>query len=156
MIVGDGRISIARSAAKYDLLVMDAFSSDAIPRHLLTAEALDIYLDRLAPGGLIAINISNRFVDLEPALARLADASGLAGLIQFDAPVASAGTPDRRPVRLASIWTVIARSPEDLGSLTNDRRWRRLRSDGRAPWIDEKADILAAIRWRDVLVQHSR
>lgn len=150
--LGDGRISIARSAAQYDLLVMDAFSSDAIPRHLLTAEAFAIYLDRLAPGGLIALHISNRFVDLEPPLARLADAANLKGVIQFD-PESS---PPQGPARLASTWAVLARSSENLGSLTIDGRWRQLNGDGRAPWNDEKADILTAIRWRQIAALHSR
>jgi spermidine synthase len=145
--LGDGRVSIERSSSRFDLLIMDAFSSDAIPRHLITVEAFQLYLNRLMPNGVIALHISNRFVDLEPTLARLAQVLGLAGLIQFDSPT---GTGVGADVRLASSWVVLARTTADLGGLARDSRWRRLQSDGEAPWTDEKADILSAIRWRAV------
>lgn len=142
--LGDGRVSLGRSSSRFDLLIMDAFSSDAIPRHLITVEAFQLYFNRLMPNGVIALHISNRFVDLEPTLARLAQVLGLAGLIQFDSPAA---TEDGTDARLSSSWVVLARRTADLGGLARDSRWRRLQSDGAAPWTDEKADILSAIRW---------
>ena len=151
--LGDGRLSIARSTQIFELLIMDAFSSDAIPRHLLTTEALRGYLGRLAPHGIIALHVSNRFVDLEPALSRLARAEGLAGLIQYDSQPAPGS---RAPSRLASIWVVLARTDQDLGALAGDARWSRLRRDPAEPWTDEKADILTSIRWREILSLKSR
>ncbi|BDA76049.1 hypothetical protein CAL7716_102150 (plasmid) [Calothrix sp. PCC 7716] len=69
IIEGDARLSLARSNQKYDLLVLDAFSSDAIPTHLLTKEAFEIYQSRMAPGGVILVHISNRYFDLSQAVA---------------------------------------------------------------------------------------
>ncbi|MBM3461168.1 MAG: hypothetical protein FJX76_03610 [Armatimonadetes bacterium] len=79
VVAGDARLSLEREtdAPPYDLIVLDAFSGDAIPIHLMTREALDLYLRRLAPTGIIAANVTNRFVDLGPVLARLAAERGL-------------------------------------------------------------------------------
>ncbi|HEX2210727.1 MAG TPA: fused MFS/spermidine synthase, partial [Longimicrobium sp.] len=79
VVLGDARLSLARdTAATYDLILLDAFSSDAIPVHLVTREALQTYLARLAPRGIIAFHISNRYLDLEPVVAALAKDRGLA------------------------------------------------------------------------------
>ena len=78
IIVGDARTSLAREEPQhFDVLVVDAFSGDAIPIHLLTREALDLYRRHLAPGGILAFHISNRHVDLEPAIALLAASAGM-------------------------------------------------------------------------------
>jgi len=75
---GDGRTSLAREAPQgFDVLVVDAFSGDAIPLHLLTKEAVDLYKKHLAPGGVIAFHISNQHVDLEPPIALLAKAANM-------------------------------------------------------------------------------
>ena len=73
VVLGDARLSLARAPLHgYGLIVLDAFSSDAIPIHLMTNEALGLYLSRLAPGGALAFHISNRHLTLAPVLARLA------------------------------------------------------------------------------------
>ena len=73
IVIGDGRKGIEAAApGSYDLIVLDAFSSDAVPAHLLTAEAIDAYLLRLRPGGIVALHISNRYLDMEPVIGRLA------------------------------------------------------------------------------------
>ena len=78
IVEGDARTSLAReSSRRFDVLVIDAFSGDAIPIHLLTAEALALYRRHLAPGGIIAFHISNRHIDLEPAIAMLAASAGM-------------------------------------------------------------------------------
>src|SRR5206468_2711821 len=70
VVLGDARITVQRVApGTFDMFFLDAFSSDAIPVHLLTREALAIYADKLAPGGLLVFNISNRYLDLNPVLA---------------------------------------------------------------------------------------
>ena len=75
---GDARASLAREAPQhFDVLVVDAFSGDAIPLHLLTTEAVAIYRKHLAPGGILAFHISNRHLDLEPAIYLLAKAAGM-------------------------------------------------------------------------------
>jgi spermidine synthase len=83
VVMGDARLSMDRELAAgqpqdFDLLALDAFSSDAIPVHLLTREAFEIYLGHLAPEGILAIHISNRYLDLAPVVERLADHFDLA------------------------------------------------------------------------------
>lgn len=85
IVLGDGRLSLAdQPVGRFDALVLDAFSSDAIPVHLLTREAVDLYLSRLRPDGLLVFHISNRYLDLAPVLANIAEDAGLEGLIQQD------------------------------------------------------------------------
>ncbi len=75
---GDGRALLAGEPAHgFDVLVLDAFSGDAIPLHLLTVEAMAVYRRQLAPGGVLAFHVSNQYVDLEPELRELARAAGL-------------------------------------------------------------------------------
>jgi hypothetical protein len=77
VVLGDGRLSLEREPAQnFDLLVLDAFSGDAVPTHLLTKEAFDIYRRHLRPDSMIAVNISNRYLDLAPVVAGLADHFG--------------------------------------------------------------------------------
>ena len=81
VILGDARISLAREPdGTHDLIILDAFSSDAIPVHLLTREALDLYFRKLSPHGVLAFHISNRYFDLRPVLSRLARDAQLGGL----------------------------------------------------------------------------
>ena len=76
-MLGDARLTLAASAQQFDLIVLDAFSSDAIPVHLLTREALRGYLARLAPGGVILMHISNRHMELAKVVAAVGAAEGL-------------------------------------------------------------------------------
>src|SRR5204863_5540749 len=77
VVLGDARLSLAATRDRYDLMIFDAYSSDAIPVHLLTREALHLYLDRLAPRGVLVFHLSNRYFDLPPVVARLAADAGL-------------------------------------------------------------------------------
>ena len=84
VVFGDGRLTLQRAnPSAYDLIVLDAFSSDAIPVHLLTREAIDLYLSRLRPDGIVAVHISNRYLNLEPVLAALAQRDGLAAIVNL-------------------------------------------------------------------------
>jgi hypothetical protein len=90
-VMGDARLSMEREIARgapqrYDVLAIDAFSSDSIPVHLITREAIDLYMQELAPDGILAIHISNRFLDLKPVLANIAQASGLTARLVTDSP----------------------------------------------------------------------
>jgi spermidine synthase len=83
--LGDARLTLEREPPQgFDLLVVDAFSSDAIPVHLLTAEALAIYLKHMKPGGIIAFHVTNRYLDLVPVAQGLADAHGLHATMIYD------------------------------------------------------------------------
>jgi len=114
LVSGDGRLRLAEelergTRADFDLLVLDAFSSDAIPVHLLTLEALDVYLARLRPDGLLAFHVSNHYLDLAPVVRALALARGLAW-IQLDAPG------DERAGTTPSEWMLVAASAEAVGA----------------------------------------
>lgn len=143
VVLGDARIQMARdSAARYDLILLDAFSSDAIPVHLMTREALDVYLSRLAPGGLISFHVSNRYLDLEPIVAALAYDAGLVAR-------AGQGPQGRRATYESnSTWIVLGRREQDLGPLMAERYWwkPRLRPDV-AAWTDDYSSLLQVYDW---------
>ena len=93
--LGDGRLALETEAPQgYDVLALDAFSSDAIPTHLLTREAFEVYRRHLAPGGVLAVHVTNRYLDLKPVV------RGAAAALALEAahvPVAPAGPPGGRP-----------------------------------------------------------
>jgi spermidine synthase len=145
VVLGDARRSLQDVASgPYDLLILDAFSSDAIPVHLLTREAFALYRERLAPGGLIALHISNRNLDLAPVVAALLADAGLAGRVQTQAPPLAA----QRAYRNAATWVVIARSEAALGALADDPRWQRMPAAAAHPWTDDFSNLIGALRWR--------
>jgi hypothetical protein len=113
LVLGDARVTMERQTLaedeKYGILVVDAFSSDAIPIHLITREALHVYLDKMRPDGIIAFHISNRYLNLEPVLANLAEEEGMNALVQHDRQPA--------PGKTDSTWVVLARKPEHLSRL---------------------------------------
>ena len=108
IILGDARISLEQMPAQgYDVLALDAFSSDAVPIHLLTEEAFEIYLKQLAPDGIIAAHISSRFFDLEPVMAGHAEKFGLTMVPIHDTKEDKQGTS-------SSTWILLARDPSVL------------------------------------------
>ena len=148
--LGDARIRLDavkrdRPDEQYDLIVVDAFSSDAIPVHLLTREALRLYLDVLAPGGLIAFHISNRFLDLEPVVANLAADARLGGqLIAED-------DSDEVEGSARSSWVVVSRTPFDLGDLPEDEMWGAAPLEGNprvGVWTDDFHNLLSVFKWK--------
>jgi hypothetical protein len=147
LVLGDGRLSlVAAPDAYYGVIILDAFSSDAIPSHLLTQEALRLYLRKLTQSGLLAFHISNNHLDLEPTVANIAADSHLIALAQFDTRV----TPDEaRAGKVPSHWVVLARRRDDLHMLATDRRWHALepRPDKRL-WTDDFSNIFEVIKWR--------
>jgi spermidine synthase len=136
IVLGDARLKMKEAPENhYGMLVMDAFSSDSVPAHLVTVQAMDLYLSKLAPDGLFALNISNRYLDLEPLLLGLAREKGMAARIRRD--------PDYDPAtaKFASSWVVMSRNENALGEILNDPRWRPLK--GRAVvWTDDFSNIL--------------
>ena len=141
VIIGDARQSLAARQSHYGLIVLDAFSSDAIPVHLLTREALDVYLARLAPEGLLAFHVSNRHLDLEPVLAKIAENAGLVSYIRRDQVAGDVESGKR-----SSDWLVMASRTEHLEPLASDRRWRRSRYSPAADlWTDDFSNILTLL-----------
>ncbi len=137
---GDARVRLRDAPAHaYRLIVLDAFSSDAVPVHLLSREAIRLYRSKLAEGGLLVFNLSNRYLDLDPVMGRQAEDAGLACRVcyelRFDDEEKQAG---KQP----SIWAVMAESEADLGSLAFDPRWRPLSTrPGSAVWTDDYSDL---------------
>jgi hypothetical protein len=144
VVIGDARVSLGRARPQqFGLLILDAFSSDAIPVHLLTREALSVYLSRLAPGGLIALHISNLHLSLSPVLGRLAQDQGLVALWQREPATAGSLTDGKFP----SEWMVIGRDRADLGALANDPRWKAPEVAPSTPlWTDDFSNILSVLR----------
>jgi len=143
--IGDGRLEIAKAPnSSYDLIVLDAFSSDSVPVHLLTRDAVQVYLRKLRPGGLIAFHISNRYLDLEPVIQGIDRSLGLAGLSERFLVTEA----DARHGESSSTWVVVARQRADLDRFARDSRWKPVRRDpGLRVWTDEFSNILSVIRW---------
>jgi hypothetical protein len=145
VVIGDARVSLSRVPERsYDLLVLDAFSSDSIPVHLMTREALALYLSRLTPGGVLVMHISNRHLRLGPIVARLAAAEGLIALQQIDllGPASPEG-------KTPSHWIVMARNAADLDALRRDGRWTPLVESRSTPlWTDDFSNILSVLSVR--------
>ncbi len=140
VVLGDARLTLAESQVAHDILVLDAFSSDAIPIHLLTTEALRTYETRLSADGVLAFHISNRHIRLAPVIARLARERGLTALTRFDKEV------DAKHGFEASEWVVMARRPERLQLLAADTRWTPLVADARPAWTDDFSNIWTELR----------
>jgi hypothetical protein len=142
--VGDGRLLLqAAEAARFDVLIADAFSSDAVPVHLLTREAFALYARATTAQGVVLLNVTNRFLDLEPTVAAAAAANGMEGVIgeELDVPPSS---PDGRT---RSRWIALHKVGAAPLALDFDARFRQLRPVTQPPWTDVHADVLSAMRW---------
>jgi spermidine synthase len=148
VVIGDARLELAQEPkATFDVLAIDAFSSDAIPLHLLTNEAIGVYLDALAPDGLLLIHISNRYVDLEPTLAAAARLRGLAARVRTDSPPEDG-------LLTGSVWVLLTRDSAkltELRRLSGDAKWNELSNPARRVWTDDHASILPYVRWNHMI-----
>jgi spermidine synthase len=144
VVLGDARLRIREASdASYGLIVLDAFSSDAIPLHLITQEALDLYLSKLAPEGMLVFHISNRHMDLSPVMADLASSRALYCLGLYDPAAYNIQGKD------TSVWVVMAHQPADTGKLADSSFARVLKSDGRHKvWTDDFSNIVSVLTWR--------
>jgi spermidine synthase len=147
VILGDARLSLKSAPdASYDILILDAFSSDAIPIHLVTREAIRLYLAKLKPGGILVFHTSNRYLNLEPVLGNLARDAGFISLSSSDLRLSDA---DLKKNKTPSNWVVMARTQADLKSLAWDQRWHALPvRPGEALWTDDFSNILSVINWK--------
>jgi spermidine synthase len=147
IVLGDGRLTLQRALpGAYDLIILDAFSSDAIPVHLLTREAMELYLSRLQPFGIVAVHVSNRYVNLEPVLAALASEDGLTALANIDDRIPQH---DAARGRFASHWVMMARMPEPLADLAGRSGWHAAAMNAHVkPWTDDYSNILQVLTRR--------
>jgi SAM-dependent methyltransferase len=147
IVLGDGRLSLGGVPdGTFGLLVLDAFSSDAVPAHLLTREALALYARKLAPGGLLAFHLSNQYLSLVPVVAGAAAAEGLIGINRFGGVTGAEADAGISP----SAWVVLAREARDLQALGHDARWHPLPREGRG-WSDDASSLWSAFDLGDAI-----
>jgi len=143
VVLGDARLTLAESPDQYDLIVLDAFTSDAIPIHLVTREAMAIYLSRLAPRGIVMLHISNRHMELASVVAGIAHANGLVS--RHNNRAAREGEDDTRYVFTSNV-VINAREESDFGQLLDDKDWDELAIDPEQRiWTDDYSNIIGAI-----------
>jgi hypothetical protein len=146
IVLGDARLTIAREQPKrYSLLILDAFSSDAIPIHLLTRQAVASYKRVLRDDGMLLVHISNRRLRLEPVVGALAADAHLYALIRnHEVP----NTVQDTAYEYGSDWVILARRESDLSPLTHDSRWRPVHRGGRSQlWTDDYSNLFSVIKW---------
>jgi hypothetical protein len=157
LVMGDARLTMERQQPtedeKYGLLVVDAFSSDAIPVHLITWEALQLYLEHMRPDGIVLFHISNRYLNLRPVLANFAEKGGLTAYVFTDDDESALG-------KARSSWVAIARKPEHLDKLLNEPTWEKMQPalqaatlivghpSIKAPWVALKPNPKVGV-WTD-------
>ncbi len=141
MVVGDARLSLEKESDQhFDLLIMDAFSSDSVPTHLLTKEALALYFKKLKPNGILAFHMTNRHLSLKKVLSINAEALHLASLIQEFKPQQDL------PLVVATDWVVMANHAETLEPLRLSRlgSWQKLPLYfDMQPWTDDFTNIVS-------------
>ena len=146
IVLGDARLSLQKAADNYyDLLIMDAFSSDSIPTHLVTLEALQLYLTKLNKEGLLAINISNRHINLAPVISSLADKLNLSTLQQLDIDISPA---EKLLGKKASQWVLLSPNKSNLSNLLADNsHWQKIPQDPNFRiWTDDFSNIFGVLR----------
>jgi hypothetical protein len=149
IVLGDARLTIGDAPdGGYDIIIVDAFSSDAIPIHLLTQEAMAAYLAKLAPRGMIVLHISNRYLELASIVAGIADANGLRTRINSQLDEKE----DNSRYLYTSTVTASARDEEDFGALQEpDSGWEPLEPDpDQRVWTDDYSNVVGA------MIRHSR
>jgi hypothetical protein len=143
VVLGDGRLTLRTAKPGMDLLLLDTFSSDAVPLHMLTRDAFALYKSRLGPQGAIIINISNRNMELADAVAASAAANGMVTAVKVDH---EQGRPSGETLHLKAEIALVAQSEADLKALKLGADWHVIRpaADVRV-WTDDYSNVLDAI-----------
>jgi hypothetical protein len=142
-VIGDARLTFAKEpAGTYDLIIVDAYSSDAIPIHLATEEAMEIYKERLAPQGAVAMHVSNRHLELSSVVVGIADANDLKSWVYSE-------DTNRDAEYIFSTTVVISAHDEaDIGRLASSDQWALTEAeDHQRVWTDDYSNVLGAV-WR--------
>jgi hypothetical protein len=169
ILMGDARLKMSTAYQEgggpdnfYHVIVVDAFSSDAIPTHLITQQAIQMYFTKLAPGGILCVHTSNRHVDLVPVVADVADSLKLVCKLghwppenmrqkQRGARPFDENTDDHARGYYSSEWVMVARNEADLAFLDTPQYagcWSRARRINLPPWTDDYSNLLSVFRWR--------
>jgi len=142
IVTGDARLTLTRENDTANVMVIDAFSSDAIPVHLMTREAMAVYLSKLAPGGVLVFHTSNNTMDLTQTVTRVAAQFGLVAYRRIDV---IPGVADAN-MRTSSIAMAIARDASHLGPIAQSDSWTKIEADLTKPyWTDDYSTILEPI-----------
>jgi hypothetical protein len=149
VVIGDARLMLAReSSVNADVLVIDAFSSDSVPMHLLTLEAFDLYRRHIAGNGLLLVHISNRYLDLRPVIAAAAAAApGWTARLRTYYPTLE----EARDRAGASMWVMLSPNPETIAAVerfSGAEKWQTLPAPTSIAWTDDHASILPFIKFR--------
>jgi hypothetical protein len=142
-VIGDARLTFAREPGGiYDLIIVDAYSSDAIPIHLATEEAMEIYKDKLAPQGAVVMHVSNRHLELASVVVGIADANDLKSWVYSED-----SNRDNEYIFATSV-VVSAREEADVGKLASSKQWELTEADeNQRVWTDDYSNVLGAL-WR--------
>ena len=141
-VVDDGRLAISRARpAEFDLLIIDAFSSDSIPAHLVSREAIELYVSKLKPEGLLLFHVSNRYLDIQSLVSAVLIDNGLSAFTRRDPD-------DSIPGKSTSEYVVGATREANLGTIPSNPNWHRAdRSPNLRSWTDDYSDVVSLIRW---------
>ena len=148
IIKGDARLQIQKAPdQQYDLIVLDAFSSDSIPVHLVTREAVALYRKKLTLDGWLAFHISNRYLNLEPIVAALAKDAGMHCLGWFDSDISEVS---KKSGKDPSHWVVMATHLNNLAPLlSKGSGWTPVKTQKSfTVWTDDFSNILSVLRWK--------
>jgi hypothetical protein len=145
IVLGDARLSLmGQPSHSFGMIVLDAFTSDSIPVHLMTRNAMQLYLNKLEPDGLLVYHVSNLHLDLGPVVANIAASLQLPAR-RFNDTMSDEDSDDpfgRDP----SDWVVIARNENDLAAIEHDDRWQALLpSPAKGIWTDDYSNLLSAL-----------
>ncbi|HEY2379640.1 MAG TPA: fused MFS/spermidine synthase [Terriglobia bacterium] len=143
IVIGDGRLSLDKQPdGEFDVIMLDAFNSDSIPAHLVSREAVRMYMRKLKPNGLILFHVSNRYMDVEALASAVTLDAGLQGLVRYDDDEIPEG-------KASSDYVVAARHAEDFGPLQDDMNWSAVeKTDGVQVWTDDYSNMLAIVKWQ--------
>ena len=145
IVLGDGRLALGREPDRsFDLLIIDAFSSNAIPTHLLTLEAVALYMRKLDDDGVLLLHISNRLLDLQPVVAGIVEALDHAAMLGKLERIDS----ETNPVAAPSQWVAVARDGATFHGLRSNETWTPLAPATRRVWRDDFSNLAGVIRWR--------
>jgi hypothetical protein len=147
ILLGDARLRLLDAPEHfYQLIVLDAFSSDSVPVHIVSREAIRLYRSKLAEGGALAFNLSNRYLDLDPVMAALARDIGLVYRVRYDLQLSDE---DKQTGKQPSIWAVMAAEATDLGNLATDPRWTLRAPRANVPvWTDDYSELASHLIFR--------
>ena len=140
-VLGDARLALEGEPPQgFDVLAVDAFSGDSVPIHLITAEAMDVYLRHLRPGGVVAFHVTNRFLALAPVVAKIAESKGLHAVLVHDDTADTAWLRDTDWVLVARDAQTLAREP--IGAAAS----AIAPVAGMRPWTDDFNNLLGVLK----------